>query len=109
MSDIAEVGETVSFSALAALPEFRQQLEAPEFQLPRIQRMRRELGIGVTPLPRVEFDFDAFSLARYQTMPFRDQGGRGTCWAFAGVAAMEAAYKRRYGLELDLSEQYVFH
>jgi len=59
----------------------------------------------------------AYSLAQYQT-PFRftdgdpsaiGQGGRGTCWAFAGVAALEAAYKRKYGIELDLSEQYTFH
>src|SRR5262249_4094161 len=32
-----------------------------------------------------------------------------TCWAFAGVAALEAAYKRKYGIELDLSEQYTYH
>src|SRR5262249_53828249 len=59
----------------------------------------------------------AYSLAQYQT-PFRftvgdqsviGQGGRGTCWAFAGVAALEAAYKRKYGVTLDLSEQYTFH
>src|SRR5262245_17981761 len=59
----------------------------------------------------------AYSLAQYQT-PFRftdgdqsvkGQGGRNTCWAFAGVAALEAAYKRKYGIELDLSEQYTFH
>jgi len=62
----------------------------------------------------------AYSLAQYQT-PFRftdgiygdpnetGQGGRGACWAFAGVAALEAAYQRKYGLTLDLSEQYTFH
>jgi C1A family cysteine protease len=48
------------------------------------------------------------SLTAHQT-PFRNQGGRGTCWAFAGIAALEAAYKRKYGVGLDLSEHYIFH
>ena|GEM_PF-3108522 len=63
---------------------------------------------------------DFVSLAQYQT-PFRftagiygnpnerGQGNRGTCWAFAGAAALEAAYMRKYQLSLDLSEQYIFH
>jgi hypothetical protein len=49
-----------------------------------------------------------YSLAQYQTA-FRNQGDRGTCWAFAGAAAMEAMYKRKYGVTLDIAEQYVFH
>ena len=48
------------------------------------------------------------SLAQYQTA-IKDQDGRNSCWAFGGVAALEAAYKRKHGLELDLSEQYAFH
>lgn len=63
---------------------------------------------------------DFVSLAQYQT-PFRftdgiygdtsehGQGQRGSCWAFGGVAALEAAYKRKYKVDLDLSEQYTFH
>jgi hypothetical protein len=50
----------------------------------------------------------AFDLVGTQTA-LRDQQGRGTCYAFAAVAAMEAAYRRQYGLVLDLSEQYAFH
>lgn len=50
----------------------------------------------------------SWSLAADQT-PFKDQSNRGTCWAFAGVSALEAAYHRRFGLTLDLSEEYVFH
>lgn len=50
----------------------------------------------------------SFSLAQYQT-PIKNQTDRGSCWAFGGVAAMEAAYNRKYGIELDLSEQYTFH
>jgi len=36
------------------------------------------------------------------------QGQRGTCWAFAGTAALEAAYMRK-GIRVKLSEQYLFH
>ena len=41
--------------------------------------------------------------------PFATKGGRDTCTVFAMTAAIEAAYKRLYGLELDLSEQYLQH
>ncbi|GAA2248047.1 hypothetical protein GCM10010232_39190 [Streptomyces amakusaensis] len=50
----------------------------------------------------------AVSLTRHQT-GFRDQGSRGTCCAFAACAAVEAAYKRAHGVEIDLSEQFAFH
>jgi hypothetical protein len=50
----------------------------------------------------------AWSLAADQT-PFKNQSDRGACWAFAGASALEAAYHRRFGLTLDLSEEYVFH
>jgi Papain family cysteine protease len=46
---------------------------------------------------------------RSQQTPVRDQGGRNTCTVFAATAAVEAAYKRLYGLELDLSEQFLQH
>jgi hypothetical protein len=36
----------------------------------------------------------------------RNQGGRNTCQTFGAIAALEAAYKRQYGLELDLSEEF---
>jgi C1A family cysteine protease len=49
----------------------------------------------------------SFSLAPYQT-PIRNQGDRGTCYAFASIAALEAMYKRTFGLTIDLSEQYAF-
>src|SRR5207245_10566680 len=39
----------------------------------------------------------SWSLAADQT-PFKNQSDRGTCWAFAGASALEAAYHRHFGL-----------
>jgi hypothetical protein len=64
------------------------------------------VGLVQIPLPP-PLVHDAYSLAEYQT-PIRNQRDRGTCYAFASIAAEEAAYKRKYGLELDLSEHYAF-
>jgi Papain family cysteine protease len=50
---------------------------------------------------------DSYSLAAWQT-PIRNQGNRGTCYTFASIAAMEAMYRRTFGLSLDLSEHYAF-
>ena len=49
-----------------------------------------------------------FSLAQYQS-PFKLQNDRGTCWAFAGAAALEAAYRRKFNILIDVSEEYIFH
>jgi hypothetical protein len=49
-----------------------------------------------------------YSLAQWQS-GFKTQNNRGTCWAFAGAAALEAAYRRKYGMLIDVSEEYVFH
>jgi hypothetical protein len=60
------------------------------------------LGIEVHALlPRV-------SHRQFQTTLDVAQGGRGSCWAFGGIAALEAAYAR-VGIHVDLSEQYLFH
>ena len=45
---------------------------------------------------------------RWQTNLDVSQGARGSCWAFGGIAALEAAYARK-GINVDLSEQYLFH
>lgn len=39
----------------------------------------------------------------------KTQGGRDTCGTFGTTAALEAAYKRAFQVDLDLSEQYLNH
>lgn len=39
--------------------------------------------------------------------PIRDQGGCGSCWAFATVGALECAIRIRDGVDQDLSEQWL--
>lgn len=39
--------------------------------------------------------------------PVRNQGGCGSCWAFATVGALECAIKIREGVSVDLSEQWL--
>jgi hypothetical protein len=76
-------------------------------ELVRLASERARLA-GLISVPPPILTGDVVSLERYQT-PFKIQGTRGTCYAFAACAAIEAAYKRKYGVELDLSEQYAFH
>lgn len=45
---------------------------------------------------------------RNEQTAIRDQGGRGTCTAFASMAAMEGWAKRNRGKTLDLSENHAF-
>ena len=70
---------------------------------------RRLAKIDLIPfvIPPLLFN-GVFSLAPYQT-PFENQSDRGACWAFAGVAALEAAYRRKFGVTIDASEEYTFH
>ena len=61
-----------------------------------------DLPVSRAPLPR------RVSHRQFQTVLDVGQGRRGSCWAFAGVAALEAAYARM-NVHVDLSEQYLFH
>lgn len=60
------------------------------------------LAQAQAPLP------SAVDLTPWQS-PVKNQGDRDTCGTFASIAALEALYKRRYGVTLDLSEQYLNH
>ena len=76
---------------------------------PRLERVARipaptppELATSRAALPK------RVSHRQFQTTLDVSQGSRGSCWAFAGIAALEAAYAR-INVRVDLSEQYLFH
>ena len=95
----------------AVLPDGRKYaVEDPTTFRERVLKSREAVKRGLQKVAPIDTDAvppESYSLAAYQT-PFKNQMFRGTCWAFAGCAALEAAYKRKYGITLDLSEQYVF-
>lgn len=84
-------------------------LDDPEAHRAAVQRSNEfAVSAGLIKTPVLQLVDDIVSLEQFQT-PFKNQGSRGTCYAFAACAAIEAAYKRKYGVEIDLSEQFAFH
>jgi hypothetical protein len=69
----------------------------------RLGKVEAEGPPAITEAP-----VEVFSLAQWQS-PFKAQNDRGSCWAFAGAAALEAAYRRKFNTLIDVSEEYVFH
>lgn len=78
--------------------------ERPDRHEPGRRELPREFELGVSraPLPA------RVSHRQFQSVLDVSQGSRGSCWAFAGIAALEAAYAR-INVREDLSEQYLFH
>ncbi len=100
---------TAVVSALEPLPGTAGAVENSASALRYIQQRQSLFQKSVQPAPLKVTDLaPSHSLEQYQT-PFQNQGARGTCWAFAAAAALEAAYKRQYGITLHLSEEYIFH
>ena len=65
-------------------------------------------GADMAPSPS-PMDFPAaFDWRDSVTLPaIRNQGGCGSCWAFATTGVLECAIKIKDGLEIDLSEQWL--
>lgn len=90
---------------------FAHLIEDPDVFTQRIKRRNKLVAdAGLVKVPVIDRFLPVVSLDQWQT-PIRDQGNRGTCYAFAVCAAMEAAYRRQHnlGADLDLSEQFAFH
>ncbi|MBD3178376.1 MAG: T9SS type A sorting domain-containing protein [Candidatus Latescibacteria bacterium] len=87
--------------------EFRAMLGAriPEELRKRLARAGRQFeyeGVGGTATPS-SWDWRDFGVATQ----VRDQDGCGSCWDFAGIAALEAVIDINEGTEYDLSEQQI--
>jgi hypothetical protein len=65
------------------------------------ERMKAySLALGSVPL-----DVDSYSLLQWQS-PVKDQNYRGSCQTFSFLGAIEARYRREYGLQIELSAEY---
>lgn len=76
--------------------------------LPRLEQITQLPGPKIELTARLAALQRRVSHRQWQTTLDVSQGSRGSCWAFAGIAALEAAYAR-IGVHIDLSEQYLFH
>jgi C1A family cysteine protease len=56
----------------------------------------------------IKFENGKLQFGDHPTDRVVSQGSMGTCWAFGGTAALEAAYARA-GIRVKLSKQYLFY
>ncbi len=107
ISTTVRAGVSVNLRQTSAIQLIGMDLIEHQAQVARFVRVAAELG-------RIQIPFQdrrqpsQVSLAQWQT-PVQDQRARGTCWAFAGAAALEAAYHRLLGHPIKVSEEYVYH
>ena len=108
LGQYAKTATTLETDAFAASPFLDAETHASLLQ----DALRTATRLGQVnlngPLALRDALDGVYSLAQWQS-PFKQQGDRGTCWAFAGAAALEAAYRRKYNILIDVSEEYVFH
>lgn len=107
LTDTARL-ERLSDLMVARAPRPDTLVEIHEQRDGILRRLEEARARGLVAVPDLQpLRRNVVTLERHQSS-YKSQGGRGTCYAFAAVAAMEAAYKRAHGVELDLSEEFLF-
>ena len=85
--------------------EFQQLLglQISEELLAHSRKITEEYESGLGFPPPASFDWRLYNAVT----TVKDQTGCGSCWAFAGIAAVESMIKLNTGIEFDLSEQQI--
>lgn len=93
-----------------AIPRVKPLVEPLEDFLPRVSTIRRPISSPFLDLTELLDLLGGLTVShrQFQTTDTVGQQGRGTCWACAGTAALEAAYAR-VGVHVKLSPHYLFH
>ncbi len=106
--DEIRLSEQPTISAIFASPVLPIEMHKQIVERSIAEAIRLDRLTPLGPPALTEPVNGVFTLAQRQS-PFKQQNDRGTCWSFAGSAALEAAYRRKFNMAIDVSEEYVFH
>jgi hypothetical protein len=92
----------------AQTPDWRPAVDAQRLDAEALPFLRAQRTVSTDTAALAAATPDRVTWFQFQT-PIRNQLDRNTCSIFAMLAAVEARYRRQFGLTLDLSEQYAWH